>query len=77
MPKEYEMTEADLQKIVNACKPVPLIMLQCGTPPSQQERANAAWAELGDRMGFKSTTVRPSRGTLHPRFFWAVPKEIA
>lgn len=33
----YEMTPADLERILDACKPVPMIMLQCGAPRSQQE----------------------------------------
>lgn len=69
----YEMTEADLEKILDACKPVPMIMLQCGPGRSQQERANDAWAELGGRMGFDHMTVLPTgRGD---RFFTAVPSE--
>ncbi len=69
--REYEMTEADLNEIMDACRPVPLIMLQCGMPPTQQERANNAWAALGKRMGFEHMSVRPSgKGN---RFFTAVP----
>lgn len=69
----YEMTEADLEKILDACKPVPMIMLQCGTPRSPQERANDAWEELGKRMGFDHMTVQPTgQGD---RFFSAVPSE--
>jgi len=67
------MTEADLEKILDACKPVPMIMLQCGPGRSQQDRANDAWAELGARMGFDHMTVQPTgRGD---RFFTAVPSE--
>lgn len=67
------MTEADLEKILGACKPVPMIMLQCGPPTSPQENANRAWAELGARMGFDHMTVQPTgRGD---RFFTAVPSE--
>ena len=69
----YEMTEADLEKILDACKPVPMIMLQCGAPSSLQENANRAWAELGGRMGFDHMTVQPTgRGD---RLFTAVPSE--
>lgn len=69
----YEMTQADLEKLLEAMKPVPMIMLQCGTPRSQQENANAAWKALGERMGFDHMTVRPNgRGD---RFFSAVPSE--
>jgi len=57
--KNFEMTQADHDKIVEACKSVPMIALQCGCPPSQQENANNAWSKLGLRMGFKSMTVQP------------------
>lgn len=71
---EYEMTEEDLKTLMEAMRPVPMIMLQCGTPPSQQENANRAWAALGKKMGFDSDTVRPINGKGN-RFFTAVPSE--
>jgi hypothetical protein len=72
--KSYEMTQAQLEKLLDAMKPVPLIMLQCGMPTSTQERANIAWKELGKEMGFDSTTVSPTgQGD---RFFSAVPVEF-
>jgi hypothetical protein len=67
---EFEMTDADLDELLAAMKPQPLIMLQCGMPASQQERANAAWAVLGKRMGFDPMSVKPSRPG-QPRFFYA------
>ncbi len=68
------MTEADLEKIMEACKPVPYMVIGGMPPPSRQENANRAWAELGSRMGFDSDTVQPISGK-HPRFFTAVPNE--
>jgi len=70
----YEITPDDLKKLLDAMKPVPMIMLHLGRPRSQQENANAAWAELGARMGFDAMTVQPApgRGDL---FFTAVPSE--
>ena len=72
MKIEYHMSEEDAKKILEACKPVVLIMLQCGMPKSPQENANAAWAELGKRMGFKPMTVEPipAKGD---RYFMAEP----
>lgn len=70
----YEMTEQDLAELLEACKPVPMIMLQCGTPSSAQENANRAWAALGNKMGFDSDTVQPISGK-GTRFFSAVPSE--
>lgn len=70
---EYEMTKEDLNEILEAIKPIPMIMLQIGSPPSQQERANSAWDRLGKKMGFDYMTVQPSnKGN---RFFTAVPSE--
>jgi hypothetical protein len=60
MTQNYEMTEADLAALIEAMKPVPMIALQCGTPRSVQENANAAWAALGERMNFDPMTVRPN-----------------
>lgn len=71
---EYEMTEADLAELMEAFKPVPMIMLQCGNPPSQQENANRAWAALGKKMGFDGDTVHPINGK-GSRFLTAVPSE--
>jgi len=70
---EYEMSEGDLEKIMNACRPVPAIIVGGYTPPSVQENANRAWERLGKKMGFDYMTVRPTeKGN---RFFTAVPLE--
>ena len=69
--RDYEMTEADLAKLLDAMKPVPYMIVGGMAPRSQQENANAAWAELGLRMGFEPMSVRPNgRGN---RFFSAEP----
>lgn len=60
MRQRYEMSEDDLNKLLDAMKPSPAIMLQCVIPSSQQELANAAWCELGKRMGFDGMTVQPT-----------------
>ena len=68
--QNYEMTTSDLESLIAASKPVKMMMLQCGTPQSPQENANAAWKRLGDRMGFDHMTVRPTgKGD---RFFSAI-----
>lgn len=70
MRKHYEMTTDDLAILLAAMKPMPMVMLQCGAPRSAQESANAAWARLGERMGFDFMTVQPTgQGD---RFFSAV-----
>jgi hypothetical protein len=67
--KKFEMTEADKQKILEACRPTPYIIVGGCAPSSPQENANAAWCELGRRMGFDGMTVRPS--SEGDRFFTA------
>lgn len=74
MRQEYEMSEADLKGLLEACTSAPLIMLQCGMPPSPQERANLAWKALGDRMGFDSMSVKPIPGKSQ-RCFTAIPTQ--
>lgn len=69
---EYEMSDSQLKTLLDACKPIPMIMLQCGEPPSAQENANSAWCKLGKEMGFDGMTVKPTgRGD---RFFTAIAK---
>ena len=70
----YEMTQADLDKILDACKPVPYMVIGGHAPSSPQENANRAWAELGSRMGFDPMTVEPIQGKGN-LFFSAVPSE--
>lgn len=70
---EYEMTQADLDAILDACKPVPYMVMGGMAPRSPQENANAAWAALGEKMGFDYMTVRPS--SKGDRFFTATPSE--
>ena len=73
---EYEMTEADLATLLDACKPTPVMMIGGHGGTSPQENANAAWARLGAQMGFRPMTVRPIGGK-GQRFFSAVPSETA
>ncbi len=73
---EYEMTEADLQTILDASKSVPVMFLSgggsmFGTP---QENANRAWGAIGTKMGFDYMTVRPISGK-GQRFFTAIQSE--
>ena len=76
MRKTFKMTQEQLNKLLDACKPVPLIAMQCGTTRSQQERANDAWKELGNEMGFDPITAEPICGCSDQTQFTAVPKEL-
>jgi len=69
----YEMTQDDMNALLDAMKSTPMIMLNCGSQRSVQEKANAAWARLGEKMGFDSDTAQPTgKGD---RFFSAIPSE--
>ena len=71
--KEYEMTQEDFDKILEASQPVPYLVVGGHEPVSQRDRAMAAWSELGSRMGFDYMSVKPTgKGDL---FFSAVPNE--
>ena len=71
---EYEMTEEQLKQLLDACKPVPYMVIGGHAPSSPQENANRAWMGLGKEMGFDWETVRPVQGK-GQRFFTAVPSE--
>lgn len=62
MRKDFEMTQDQLDKLMDACKPTPVISFDgktnaFGTP---QENANYVWEKLGKEMGFKHMTVKPT-----------------
>lgn len=73
MRREYEMTEQQLIALLDACKPVPYMVIGGYAPSSQQERANASWEILGRQLGFDHMTVKPVPGKSQ-RFFTAEAK---
>lgn len=70
---DFEISQERLDVFIDSIKSPPLIMLQCGMPPSRQELANSAWVSLGDEMGFDGMTVEPNGKGM--RFFSAIAKE--
>jgi hypothetical protein len=71
MRKEYEMTAEQEAKLLEACKPVPYMVIGGMEPRSPQENANDAWCALGRELGFDGMSVEPS--SKGQRFFTAVP----
>lgn len=73
--RQYELTDEQLSRLLDACKPTPVMYLSGGMPmgPSQQENANSAWAALGREMGFDPWSVRPVPGKSQA-FFTAEPR---
>ncbi len=70
MRREFEITQEQLEKLMEASKPVRYIVFGGMEPSSPQENANAAWDDLGTEMGFDYMTVLPVRGKCN-RFFTA------
>lgn len=60
--KRYTMTDEQLETLLDACKPVPYMIIGGHAPRSPQENANDAWKRLGDELGFDWETVRPVPG---------------
>ena len=67
------MSQEQLDILLEACKPTPVMYLSGGHPMhrSLQENANDAWEKLGKEMGFKHMTVKPKGKNI--RFFSAEP----
>ena len=74
--QRFEMTDEQHAKLLDACKPVPYMVIGGVAPRSPQENANAAWRALGSEIGFDSDTVKPVAGE-SSRVFTAVTKEKA
>lgn len=68
------MTVEQLDRIMEASRPLPYLVAGGMPPSSPQERANAAWAALGAELGFEPMTAQPIDGE-GPECFSAIPKE--
>jgi hypothetical protein len=75
--KKFRMTTEDRETLLDRMRPTPVMFLSGGVPmgPSQQDNANDAWVELGNRMGFDGMTVEPA-GSDELEFL-AVPVSVA
>ena len=74
MRKEFEMTQEQYDKILEACRPVPYMVFGGMEPRSPQQNANDAWKALGEEMGFEFMTVKAIPGK--PKFFTAEAIEV-
>jgi hypothetical protein len=66
--QEYRLSEEEVQELIAAMKPTPVMYVSGGINigGNVQENANAAWRTLGERRGFVWDTVRPVNGkTMH------------
>ena len=69
---KYELTQDQFDRLKEASKPVPMIALQCGTPPSAQDNANRVWRQVAQEHNCRFETIQPSPAD-GPRFFRAEP----
>lgn len=58
--ESYRMSEEQHARLLDACKPVPYMIVGGMAPRSPQENANDAWRALGREMGFDWRTVKPA-----------------
>jgi len=68
MKHEYVMTDEDHKKLLAACQPVVFIAPGGNFPSTPQENANAAWVDLGKKMGFDPFTVQMIPGCSDKHF---------
>lgn len=69
----YELSEEQYQRIIEASKPVPYLVIGGMPPESPRVKAERVWQSLGKEMGFKWDTARPSSKGDH--FFEAEPSQ--
>lgn len=72
MRKEFKLTEEQFDFLMDACKPVPYIIIGGIPPASAHENAMRAWNSLGGSIGFIGDTARPINGK-DTHFFTAEP----
>jgi hypothetical protein len=58
----FRLTDEQFAELLDACRPVPYMVIGGVVPRSPQENANAAWCSLGRKMGFDGMTVMPVPG---------------
>jgi predicted TIM-barrel fold metal-dependent hydrolase len=73
MRKEYELSDEQLNKLLEASRPVRYMVVGGLEPSSPRENANAEWKRLGEEMGFEYLTVKPVNGKGR-KFFTAETK---
>ena len=62
MRELFRLTDSQYQRLLDAGKPVPYLIIGGVEPRSPQENANMAWQSLGNELGFVWDTVRPVDG---------------
>lgn len=78
MTREYQLTQEQHERLMNASKPTPAMFFAGGQSmfSSATENAEREWQRLGRELKFKWWTVKPVRGK-SDYFFTATPEEDA
>lgn len=71
--KEFQMTQVQYDKLIEACRPQ-MYLVATGTEPDVRGTILRAWDALGDEMGFVGETAMPIDGK-SGCFFTAVIKQ--
>ena len=58
--KPYRLTDTQLNTILDACKPVPYMVVGGMMPRSPQHNANDAWQSVAAELGCRWDTIRPA-----------------
>ena len=58
--KAYIMTQAELDSVHSASRPVAYMVIGGMEPNTPQENANRVWRTLGKKYGFKWDTAKPA-----------------
>lgn len=72
----FTLSEDQHTALLDACKPVPYLVVGGMPPRSPQQNANAAWRRLGSELGFDWESVEPAPGR-DSRSFLATPETKA
>ena len=76
MTKEYQMTQEELDTLLNACQASPCIKVgNVDMGKSAQENANDYWKILADKYGFVWDTARPIKGEADATKFTALERD--
>lgn len=56
---QFTITEEEMQRVLEASKPVPYMVFGGMEPMPPQERANRAWQSIGEAHGVEWMSIRP------------------
>lgn len=74
MKQEYELTQEQLDRLIEASKPVPYLIFGGIALTNPQEYANIAWAEIAEYHKVQIYSITPSPKGI--KFFTATPIDV-